>query len=132
VRRPEGSEKHCKWRSLRLLAESNRNRQELENIIGFFVNLQCIRVTVQDESFEVLVQRVLSTTAEASAHQDVPFERIVAEYPTRQVQVYQCSVESERQTRIVPMDYAINPGRLAGVPQQSSRRVRPDVQTLLQ
>ncbi|KAI2787072.1 Beauvericin nonribosomal cyclodepsipeptide synthetase BEA1 [Penicillium oxalicum] len=58
---------------------ANRNRQELENIIGFFVNLQCIRVTVEEETFETLVQRVLSTTAEAAAHQDVPFERIVAE-----------------------------------------------------
>ncbi len=60
---------------------ANRNRQELEDLIGFFVNLQCIRTTIKEEeehSFESLVRQVVSTTAAASAHQDVPFERIVA------------------------------------------------------
>ncbi|PMB65591.1 Enniatin synthase [Beauveria bassiana] len=47
---------------------ANRNRQELEDLVGFFVNLQCIRVI-----------QVFATITAASAHQDVPFERIVAE-----------------------------------------------------
>jgi amino acid adenylation domain-containing protein len=58
---------------------ANRNRQELEGLIGFFVNLQCIRSTVQGESFGSLVQQIRSTVADAHANQDVPFERIVAD-----------------------------------------------------
>ncbi|KAJ5413871.1 AMP-binding enzyme (aureobasidin A1 biosynthesis complex) [Penicillium cosmopolitanum] len=58
---------------------ANRNRQELEDLVGFFVNMQCIRIHVEDESFESLVGEVLATTAAAAAHQDVPFERLVAE-----------------------------------------------------
>lgn len=60
---------------------TNQNHQELEDLIGFFVNLQCIRITVKEEeneSFVSLVRQVLSTTTTASAHQDVPFERVVA------------------------------------------------------
>ncbi|MCJ1386327.1 hypothetical protein MMC17_009453, partial [Xylographa soralifera] len=58
---------------------ANRNREELEDLIGFFVNFQCIRIKTQGESFEELVQQVRSTAASAFANQDVPFERIVAE-----------------------------------------------------
>ncbi len=57
---------------------ANRNRQELEGLIGFFVNLQCIRITVQGETFDELVRQVQSTTTTAFANQDVPFETIVA------------------------------------------------------
>ncbi|KAJ5413870.1 nonribosomal peptide synthetase TES [Penicillium cosmopolitanum] len=58
---------------------ANRNRQELEDLVGFFVNMQCIRIRVDDESFESLVAQVLARTAAAAAHQDVPFERLVAD-----------------------------------------------------
>ena len=58
---------------------ANRSRQELEGLIGFFVNLQCIRILIEDESFHQLVQQVQSTATTAFAHQDVPFERIVSE-----------------------------------------------------
>ena len=58
---------------------ANRSRQELEGLIGFFVNLQCIRIQIEDESFYQLVQQVQSTATTAFAHQDVPFERIVSE-----------------------------------------------------
>ncbi|KAJ5413867.1 non-ribosomal peptide synthetase [Penicillium cosmopolitanum] len=58
---------------------ANRNRQELEDLVGFFVNMQCIRIHVENESFESLVAQVLATTAAAAAHQDVPFERLVSE-----------------------------------------------------
>ncbi|GKT95950.1 LOW QUALITY PROTEIN: AMP-binding enzyme [Colletotrichum tofieldiae] len=59
---------------------ANRNRQELEDLIGFFVNLQCIRTALaEDETFETLVKQVVSATAAASANQDVPFDRLVAE-----------------------------------------------------
>ena len=58
---------------------ANRNRQELEDLVGFFVNTQCMRVTIENETFEGLVQQVRSTAAAAFANQDIPFEHIVAE-----------------------------------------------------
>ncbi|EUC26651.1 hypothetical protein COCCADRAFT_60601, partial [Bipolaris zeicola 26-R-13] len=58
---------------------ANRNRPELEDLIGFFVNTQCMRITIDDsDTFEELVRQVRSTTAAAFVHQDVPFERIVS------------------------------------------------------
>jgi amino acid adenylation domain-containing protein len=56
---------------------ANRNRQELEELIGFFVNLQCIRIPIEEKPFDRLVEQVHSTTTAASANQDVPFEQIV-------------------------------------------------------
>lgn len=66
---------------------ANRGRAELESLIGLFVNLQCIRIQLDDtDSFKALVNRVQSTVHEAFAHQDVPFERIVSVlHPTRDV-----------------------------------------------
>ncbi|TLD19242.1 hypothetical protein PspLS_09963 [Pyricularia sp. CBS 133598] len=58
---------------------ANRNQPDLEGLIGFFVNTQCMRITVgQDDSFNSLVQQVRSTPTAAFANQDVPFERIVS------------------------------------------------------
>ncbi|KAF2462485.1 condensation-domain-containing protein, partial [Lindgomyces ingoldianus] len=59
---------------------ANRNRPELENLIGFFVNTQCMRITVNDidDTFESLVQQVRSTATAAFANQDVPFEQLVS------------------------------------------------------
>ncbi|KEY64595.1 hypothetical protein S7711_03654 [Stachybotrys chartarum IBT 7711] len=57
---------------------ANRNRPELEKLIGFFVNLQCIRIRINDVSFDDLVDQVRSTMNEASARQDVPFDQIVS------------------------------------------------------
>ncbi|KAI0435294.1 hypothetical protein F5Y09DRAFT_336776 [Xylaria sp. FL1042] len=58
---------------------ANRNRLELEDMIGFFVNTQCIRTTVEsNDTFESLVRQVRSTVAAAFEHQDVPFDRVVS------------------------------------------------------
>ncbi|PTB46695.1 hypothetical protein M441DRAFT_126905 [Trichoderma asperellum CBS 433.97] len=58
---------------------ANRNRRELENIIGFFVNTQCMRITVDsDDTFETLVRQVRLTATAAFEHQDVPFDRVVS------------------------------------------------------
>ncbi|OAQ61656.2 HC-toxin synthetase [Pochonia chlamydosporia 170] len=61
---------------------ANRNREELEDIIGFFVNIQCMRIRIENESFEELVQSVQSTATSAFANQDVPFESIVSRLQT--------------------------------------------------
>ncbi len=64
---------------------ANRNREEIEGLIGFFVNALALRVdTSGAPAFRELVGRVRKTTAEAQGHQDLPFEKLVAELrPTR-------------------------------------------------
>ncbi|HEX4457689.1 MAG TPA: amino acid adenylation domain-containing protein, partial [Polyangia bacterium] len=57
---------------------ANRDRPELEGLIGFFVNTLALRVDLAGRpTFRELVQRVRETTLAAYAHQDVPFEQVV-------------------------------------------------------
>ncbi len=66
---------------------ANRNRGELEHMIGFFVNTIALRTDLSDNpSFRDLVQRVSETTLNAYTHQELPFERLVEElHPERNV-----------------------------------------------
>ncbi|RUT04337.1 hypothetical protein DSM106972_045650 [Dulcicalothrix desertica PCC 7102] len=57
---------------------ANRNRAELEPLIGFFVNLLVLRTYLgENPSFRELLKRVRSCTLEAYAHQDLPFDQLV-------------------------------------------------------
>ncbi|MGA7219361.1 MAG: amino acid adenylation domain-containing protein [Candidatus Sulfotelmatobacter sp.] len=59
---------------------ANRNRSELEPLIGFFVNMLGLRTDVQDEwSIVELVDRVREVTLGGYEHQDLPFEKLVEE-----------------------------------------------------
>ncbi len=59
---------------------ANRNRQEIEGLIGFFVNSLALRVSCRGgPSFRELVARVRQAALDAYAHQDLPFERLVEE-----------------------------------------------------
>ncbi|WP_242895189.1 non-ribosomal peptide synthetase [Actinomadura litoris] len=59
---------------------SGRDRVELENLIGFFVNNVVLRVDCSgDPTFGELVDRVRETTLGAFDRQDLPFERLVEE-----------------------------------------------------
>ncbi len=59
---------------------ANRNRAEIESLIGFFVNVLVLRGDVAgDPSFRDLLGQVRQTTLEAYAHQDLPFELLVEE-----------------------------------------------------
>ena len=61
-------------------AVSGRDRAELEDIIGFFVNTVALRTKVAGQrTFRELLSRVRATVLDAFAHQEVPFERVVDE-----------------------------------------------------
>jgi amino acid adenylation domain-containing protein len=59
---------------------ANRDRLEISNLIGFFVNTIVLRSDLSnDPSFSELLQRVREVALEAYAHQDLPFEKLVAQ-----------------------------------------------------
>ncbi|CAG0936134.1 nonribosomal peptide synthetase DhbF [Thermoflexales bacterium] len=64
---------------------ANRNRIEIENLIGFFANTLVLRTDLSgNPTFRELLQRVRDVAHETYAHQDVPFEMVVeAVQPTR-------------------------------------------------
>jgi amino acid adenylation domain-containing protein len=59
---------------------ANRNRAEIEGLIGFFVNQLVLRMEVRErETSRGLLNRVREVCLGAYAHQDVPFEKLVEE-----------------------------------------------------
>jgi amino acid adenylation domain-containing protein/non-ribosomal peptide synthase protein (TIGR01720 family) len=64
---------------------ANRNRSEIEPLIGFFVNMLVLRADLSgNPPFRELLRQVQAATLESYAHQDVPFEQLVEElHPQR-------------------------------------------------
>jgi amino acid adenylation domain-containing protein/non-ribosomal peptide synthase protein (TIGR01720 family) len=59
---------------------ANRNRPEVEGVIGFFANTVVLRTDLHgDPSFRELLMRVREVALGAYAYEDLPFERIVEE-----------------------------------------------------
>jgi non-ribosomal peptide synthetase component F len=57
---------------------ANRNRPEIEPLIGCFVNTLVLRTRLDGrQSFEQLLEQVRATALAAYAHQDLPFETLV-------------------------------------------------------
>ncbi|MFN2529804.1 MAG: amino acid adenylation domain-containing protein [Pyrinomonadaceae bacterium] len=59
---------------------AGRNRQEIEGLIGFFLNTLVLRLNLSgNPSFSELLMRVREVALEAYAHQELPFEKLVEE-----------------------------------------------------
>jgi non-ribosomal peptide synthetase component F len=59
---------------------TGRNRPEIENLIGFFLNMLVLRGDLSgNPTFRELLARIRETCIEAYSHQDVPFEKLVEE-----------------------------------------------------
>jgi amino acid adenylation domain-containing protein len=59
---------------------ANRNRLEIEDLIGTFVNTLVLRADVTgDLTFHELLLKVRDLSLDAYAHQDIPFEKLVEE-----------------------------------------------------
>ena len=57
---------------------ANRQRAEIESLIGFFVNTLALRVRLEgDPSTGELLAQVKAAALDAYAHQDIPFEQVV-------------------------------------------------------
>ncbi len=57
---------------------ANRNRREIEGLIGFFVNTLALRFDLsQQPTFETLLAQVRQVTQDAYDHQDLPFEMLM-------------------------------------------------------
>jgi amino acid adenylation domain-containing protein len=58
---------------------AGRNRTELESMVGYFINPLALRIDLSgDPTFDELIERARTTTLEAFAHADVPYETVVS------------------------------------------------------
>ena len=65
-------------------SNGNRSRTELENVIGFFVNTQVLRIGIgEDPTLRDVLKRVSAVCLEAYSHQDVTFEKLVEVLATK-------------------------------------------------
>ncbi len=59
---------------------AGRNRVEIEDLIGFFINTLVLRADLSgNPTFKALLDQVKETAVGAYAHQDLPFEKLVEE-----------------------------------------------------
>jgi amino acid adenylation domain-containing protein len=69
---------------------ANRNRAEIEGLIGFFVNMLVMRTDLSgNPTFRGLLRRMREVALEAYAHQHLPFEKLVEElHPKRDLSLH--------------------------------------------
>ncbi|AXQ47328.1 hypothetical protein DZC31_07705 [Stenotrophomonas rhizophila] len=71
--------RHSGQRDMRIgVPNANRGREEVEGLIGFFVNTQVLRCVVDERlSLSELLVQVREATLAAQANQELPFEQLV-------------------------------------------------------
>lgn len=68
---------------------ANRNRKELEHVIGFFVNTLPIRLRIgPSDTFDTVVEQARQTVWEALDKQQVSFEKIIESVPLQRSSAY--------------------------------------------
>ena len=98
---------------------ANRQEEQLEGMIGFFVNSLVMRVRVKGErSFRELLREVRRVALGAYQHQEVPFERLVEELSPER---------SLNRTPLFQVSFALQnapwePQRMKGIEVESVRR----------
>lgn len=85
---------------------SNRTRVDTERVVGLFVNTMAIRGDFsQNPSFREIVKKVREFILGGTAHQDVPFERVVEalqpERNSNQHPIFQVMFSFQRESRLV-------------------------------
>ncbi len=69
---------------------ANRNRKELKEIIGYFVNLLVLRSDISgNPSFRELLSRVRQVVSGAYSHQDLPMQEVVSSLELNQISLSQ-------------------------------------------
>jgi amino acid adenylation domain-containing protein/non-ribosomal peptide synthase protein (TIGR01720 family) len=91
---------------------SGRDRAELENLVGFFINIVVLRSTVDEsKGFGEFLSEVRETVLEAFAHDEVPFDRLVEDLqPERDL-----SRNPLVQALVVLQNAAVRPGETGGL-----------------
>ncbi|WP_313646366.1 condensation domain-containing protein, partial [Pseudomonas sp.] len=71
--------RHSGQRDIRIgVPNANRGREEVEGLIGFFVNTQVLRCVIDERlSLSALLAQVREATLAAQANQELPFEQLV-------------------------------------------------------
>ncbi|HEX9942664.1 MAG TPA: non-ribosomal peptide synthase/polyketide synthase [Thermoanaerobaculia bacterium] len=101
---------------------ANRNRSEVEGLIGFFANILALRVDLSgDPTCRELLRRARAVTSEAYDHQDLPFELLVDELQPERDPSHPPLVQVTLALQNLPMQAVELAGlRLAPVPVDSA------------
>jgi len=81
----------CKYNALEDMVVgspiSNRTQKEVESLIGLFANMLIFRIKLKKNiNFYELLEYTREEVANASMHQEIPFEQVIAQYPERYLQ----------------------------------------------
>ncbi len=107
---------------------ANRNRSEIESLVGFFVNILPLRTELSGTpSVAELLERVRQSSLDAFAHQDIPFEKLVEELqPTRNLS-YSPLFQAAFIFQNIPMDSFTLPGLTVAIEDFKSSEAQFDL-----